>query len=94
MLALSWGKWGNGNYFFRVQGLGLDPRLRNPPPFKGLNIRIPATIPIKGRGFTNHGSGLIIPAPGIPTGASIISEQLLLSSKQAWRRTAFLSPTC
>ena len=27
-------------------------------PFKGLNIRIPIIIPIKGRGFTNHGSGL------------------------------------
>ena len=28
------------------------------PPFKVLNIRIPIIIPIKGREFTNHGSGL------------------------------------
>ena len=29
-----------------------------PPPFKGLDIRIPIIIPIKGRGFINHGSTL------------------------------------
>ena len=29
-----------------------------PPPPKGLNIRIPIIIPIKGRGFINQGSGL------------------------------------
>ena len=28
------------------------------PPLKDLNIRIPIIIPIKGRGFVNHGSGL------------------------------------
>ena len=28
------------------------------PPFKDLDIRIPIIIPIKGRGFINHGSGL------------------------------------
>ena len=28
------------------------------PPFKGLNIRIPLIIPIKGRGFINRGSAL------------------------------------
>ena len=27
-------------------------------PFKELNIRNPIIIPIKGRGFINHGSGL------------------------------------
>ena len=27
-------------------------------PFKGLDIRIPIIIPIKGRGFINQGSGL------------------------------------
>ena len=32
--------------------------MNNPPPFKGLNIRIPSTIPIKGRGVINHGSTL------------------------------------
>ena len=32
--------------------------IKNPPPLKGLDIRIPITIPIKGRGFINHGSGL------------------------------------
>ena len=29
-----------------------------PPPCKGLSIRIPIVIPIKGRGVINHGSGL------------------------------------
>ena len=33
--------------------------INKPPPFKGLNIRIPIIIPIKGRGFINHGSGLL-----------------------------------
>ena len=32
--------------------------INQPPPFKDLNIRIPITIPIMGRGFINHGSGL------------------------------------
>ena len=32
--------------------------INKPPPFKGLNIRIPIVTPIKGRGFINHGSGL------------------------------------
>ena len=32
--------------------------IHKPPPFKGLNTRIPSMIPTKGRGFVNHGSGL------------------------------------
>ena len=32
--------------------------INKPPPFKGINIGIPIIIPIKGRGFINHGSGL------------------------------------
>ena len=32
--------------------------MNNPPPLQGLNIRIPSTIPIKGRGVINHGSTL------------------------------------
>ena len=28
------------------------------PPFKGLHIRIPIIIPVKGKGFINQGSGL------------------------------------
>ena len=36
----------------------VDPLLKRPPPFKGLDIRIPIIIPIKGRGFVNQGSGL------------------------------------
>ena len=32
--------------------------INEPPVFKGLNIRIPIIIPIKGRGFINQGSGL------------------------------------
>ena len=32
--------------------------INKPPPFEGLDIRIPILIPIKGRGFMNQGSGL------------------------------------
>ena len=32
--------------------------INKPPPFEGLNTRIPIMIPIKGRGFVNQGSGL------------------------------------
>ena len=32
--------------------------INKPPPFTDLNIRIPIIIPIKGRGFIHHGSGL------------------------------------
>ena len=31
-----------------------------PPPFQGLKIGIPAIIPVKGRGFINQGSGLLV----------------------------------
>ena len=34
--------------------------LNQPPPFKGPNNRIPIIIPIQGRGFINHGSGLAL----------------------------------
>ena len=34
--------------------------INKPPPFKGLHIRIPIIIPIKGRGFINHGSILLL----------------------------------
>ena len=33
--------------------------INKPPPFKGLNVRIPSIIPTKGRGFINQGSGLV-----------------------------------
>ena len=29
--------------------------INKPPPFKGLNIRIPIRIPIKSSGFIGHG---------------------------------------
>ena len=32
--------------------------INNPPPSKGLNIRIPIITPIVGTGFINHGSTL------------------------------------
>ena len=32
--------------------------INKPPPFKGLIIKIPMMIPVKGRGFINHGFGL------------------------------------
>ena len=34
------------------------PMINKPPPFKGLNIRIPVIILVKGRGFINQGSTL------------------------------------
>ena len=33
--------------------------MNKPTPFKGLNIKIPNIIPIKGRGFINHGFTLV-----------------------------------
>ena len=33
--------------------------INKPPPFKGLNIRIPIIISIKGRGFIDQGSTLL-----------------------------------
>ena len=32
--------------------------INKPAPFTGLNISIPIVIPIKGKGFINHGSTL------------------------------------
>ena len=32
--------------------------MKKPPLSKGLNIKVPIIIPIKGRGFINKGSGL------------------------------------
>ena len=37
--------------------------INKPPPFKGLNFRIPIIIPIKGRRFINHGFGLEMSRP-------------------------------
>ena len=34
--------------------------INKPAPMKGLHIRIPMKIPIKGREFINHGSGLFL----------------------------------
>ena len=34
--------------------------INKPPPFKGLKIRIPIIVPIRGRGFINQGSGVVI----------------------------------
>ena len=31
-----------------------------PLPFKGLNIRIFSIVAMKGRGFMNHGPGLVV----------------------------------
>ena len=33
------------------------PMINRPPGFKGVNMRIPIIIPIKGRGSINQGSG-------------------------------------
>ena len=37
--------------------------INQPLPFKGLISRIPTIIPIKGRGFINHGSTLVTRYP-------------------------------
>ena len=38
-------------------GFRVGSMINNTPPFKGLNIRIPIIIPIKGGGFMNQRSG-------------------------------------
>ena len=42
-----------------LSGLGFRVMINKPSPFKGLNIRIPTIIPLKGRGFINQGFGLL-----------------------------------
>ena len=37
--------------------------INKPPPFKGLNIRIPIIIPMKGKGLLVRGLGLRVPSP-------------------------------
>ena len=39
-------------------GIIWGPLINKHPPFKGPKIRIPMIIPIWGRGFIEHGSGL------------------------------------
>ena len=41
--------------------------IKNPPPFTGLNMRIPIVIPIKGRGFINQGSTLDLQTANLHT---------------------------
>ena len=36
----------------------LSPKIIKPPPFKGLNVRIPVIVPIKEGWFINRGSTL------------------------------------
>ena len=38
--------------------------INKPPPFKGLNIRMPIIIPMKGRRFVNQGSALCLRVEG------------------------------
>ena len=45
--------------------------INEPPPFKGLIIRILIIIPIKGKGFINQGSGLLRLATGEPPSPQI-----------------------
>ena len=42
--------------------------INEPPPLKGLNIRIPIISPIKGRGFANQGSTLGFRGLGLKLG--------------------------
>ena len=48
-------------------GLGVEckPMINKPCPFKGLNIRIPITIPITRKGFIDKGSTLVGVAFGV-----------------------------
>ena len=46
---------------FRPQHTG--PMIIKPPLFKGLDIRIPIRIPIKGKGFIDQASGLTLIKP-------------------------------
>ena len=46
------GLWYNG---FKV---ACRPMINNPPPFKGLDMRIPIITPMKRKGLMNQGSGL------------------------------------
>ena len=45
--------------FYQNPKLYCRPQIYKPPPLKGLSIRIPIIIPIKGRGFINQGSTLL-----------------------------------
>ena len=36
----------------------IGPVIDKPPPFKGINIRIPSILPTKGRGLIKQGSTL------------------------------------
>ena len=54
--------------------------INKPPSFKDLNIRIPIIIPIKGRGFINHGSGLVA-TKGIDSMGIIFSYPLLRTAQ-------------
>ena len=38
--------------------------IHKPPPFMGLNIRIPIIIPVRRTGFINQGSGLRVQSLG------------------------------
>ena len=49
---------GSGPQEFMVWGL-FKPMSNKPPPFKGLNIRIPSIIPIQGKGGINQESILV-----------------------------------
>ena len=46
--------------------------INKPPPFKGLNIRIPIIILIKGQGFINQGSGL----PAFSSPANLLVDSI------------------
>ena len=49
-------------YTVWIKAVKCRPMINKPPPFKGLDIRIPIIIPIKGREFINEGSALVLRA--------------------------------
>ena len=57
-----WKRYGGADAMLETLG----PRVTNgpvecrPPPFQGLNIRIPIMIPMQGRGFINQGSTSLV----------------------------------
>ena len=59
-----------------------------PPPFKGLNIRIPGIIPIEGRGLINQGSGSTLnPKPSAQT---FTKPCALIASRRAHKAMALI----
>ena len=65
--------------------------INKPPPSKGLNIRIPIRIPIKGRGLIHHGSTLKSQALGIQIAQSRLEPQ---GAQNMMQSVSYAAPGC